>query len=174
MCIRDRNVSDTDSAIWRRIIRVPFENSVRPEDRDPKLKSYLRDPQGGGQAVLNWMIQGALEYQRDGLMIPDSIRQATDDYRHSQDPLADFLEQEVDFDYLGFVSVVELREAYENHCRQTGQKYPLGPREFNRRLRARGCEVRTMRYRTAGRLEKVGKCWVGLTLHRNPDYVSSR
>jgi len=39
-----------------------------------------------------------------------------------------------------WVSAAKLRQAYEDYCRQTGEKRPLGPREFVDGLKARECK----------------------------------
>jgi putative DNA primase/helicase len=45
-------VRDDDSAMWRRILRVPFERIVPKAKRDPTLKARLRDPAVSGAAIL--------------------------------------------------------------------------------------------------------------------------
>ncbi|CAN94225.1 phage-related protein [Sorangium cellulosum So ce56] len=45
-------VRDDDAAIWRRILRIPFEHTVPKEKRDPQVKAALLDPAVGGPAIL--------------------------------------------------------------------------------------------------------------------------
>ena len=37
------------------------------------------------------MVQGCLDWQRDGLRVPAAVEQATAEYRDSMDPLNDFI-----------------------------------------------------------------------------------
>jgi putative DNA primase/helicase len=161
-------VKDDDDAIWRRILRVPFEQVVAKEDRNPKIKATLRNPEIAGSAILAWSVKGCLKWQRDGLIVPEVVKLSTEEYRQSQDPLKDFFDDECEFDLTAFVPVAELREAYDQHAKDNGVRYTLGPREFNKRLRAKGCDVKSKRYANSVGTEKVGKCWQGVTLKSNP------
>ena len=87
-------VRDNDSAIWRRILRIPFENTVPKEKRDATLKATLRDPTilrpgdsrlGGGR-----LPTVATE---DGLRVPAIVEKATEQYRMDMDPLRPFFDE---------------------------------------------------------------------------------
>lgn len=62
-------VPDDDDALWRRIVRIPFEHTLPKEARDPTVKAALRDPQTAGAAILAWAVEGCLAWQRHGLQI---------------------------------------------------------------------------------------------------------
>ena len=81
-------LSTVDEAIRSRINIVPFDVIIPREERDPQLSSKLRAewPQ-----ILGWMIQGCLEWQRDGLNPPESVRLATDEYLESQDLMGQWI-----------------------------------------------------------------------------------
>ena len=66
-------VRDDDGAMWRRIMRIPFEHTIAKDKRDPKVKATLRNSTLGGPAILAWAVQGCLEWQRDGLGVPQSV-----------------------------------------------------------------------------------------------------
>jgi putative DNA primase/helicase len=161
-------VKDNDEALWRRILHVPFECVIPKEDRDPNIKATLRDTKDSGPAILAWIVKGVLKWQEKGLVVPEVIEASTEEYRQSQDPLRDFFDDECEFDPMVYVGVVELRSAYEQWVKDNGIRYPLGPREFNRRLEARQCERKSKRYVNAIGTEKIGKCWFGVTLRSNP------
>jgi putative DNA primase/helicase len=46
-------VRHDDSAMWRRILRIPFDQVVPKEKRDPSLKARLKDVNESGPAVLD-------------------------------------------------------------------------------------------------------------------------
>ena len=161
-------VKDNDEALWRRILRVPFECVIPKKDRDPNIKATLRDTNSSGPAILAWIVKGSLKWQQKGLVVPEIIEESTEEYRQSQDPLRDFFDDECEFDPMAYVAVVELRTAYEQSAKENGQRYTLGPKEFNRRLEAKGCERKSKRYVNTVGTEKVCKCWCGVTLKSNP------
>jgi len=86
-------VSDEDDAMWRRILRVPFDYSIPEGARDPRVKAVLRSTRDAGPAILAWAVKGCLAWQRHGLDVPPAIKEATQDYRHAMDPLADFFQE---------------------------------------------------------------------------------
>ncbi|MEK7754732.1 MAG: phage/plasmid primase, P4 family [Acidobacteriota bacterium] len=131
-------VRDDDSGLWRRILRIPFEYVV-PEDKcDPTLKARLKQPDCA-KAVLAWVVEGAIRWAEQGLIIPLCIRRATEEYRAEQDPLKDFLTDSCLVEPGAWVTAADLRKAYDRHCEETGIRYPLGPRQFGERLRTRRC-----------------------------------
>jgi len=167
-------VRDSDTAMWRRILRVPFEHVIPKEKRDPKVKATLKDPKKAGSAILAWMVQGAMKWQQKGLQVPQIVEESTEEYRESQDPLKEFFDDECEFAADAFVPVKELRAAYEQWTKDIGSRYPLGPREFNKRLNAKGCERKTKRYINDVGTEIVGKCWERLTLQAKGQYDSGQ
>jgi putative DNA primase/helicase len=73
-----------DDAIRRRFNLIPFDVTISPEEKDPKLSEKLKAEYGG---VLAWMIEGCLEWQRDGLNPPETVLAATTDYLDSEDTI---------------------------------------------------------------------------------------
>jgi len=67
-----------DGGIWRRILVVPFRESIPESRRDPRLKAALCDTAETGAAILAWLVQGCRDWQRRGLEIPTAVREATD------------------------------------------------------------------------------------------------
>ena len=45
-------VKDDDTAMWRRILRIPFDRTIPPEKRQPFVKATLRNPAISGPAIL--------------------------------------------------------------------------------------------------------------------------
>lgn len=152
-------IKDDDDAIWRRILRIPFNHIIPKDKQDPKVKATLRDPQKAGPAVLAWLVKGCLMWQEQGLNVPEIVERATEDYRADQDPLKDFFEDRCEFSPESFVPVAKLRAAYEQWATDNGVRFTLGSREFNKRVRSRGCEDKTTR-----RSGYISKCWNGIGL----------
>lgn len=61
-------ISDGDEALWRRILVLPFDHSVK-QGSTPRRE--LKDIPGALESVLAWLVEGLLDYQQDGLA-PDT------------------------------------------------------------------------------------------------------
>ena len=155
-------VSADDGAIWRRIRRVGFEHVVPPEARDKTLKPYLRNPTGGGPAVLAWAVEGCLRWQKDGLAVPEAVQRSTEAYRTESDPLAAFFEDCCLFDPRVWTTWNLLWRVYNEHAAEmgVGEKYRIAPKRLQDRLRLKGC---TAEKRFAGR------GWLGVSLTQDWD-----
>jgi putative DNA primase/helicase len=82
--------STVDEAIRRRLFLIPFLITIPEEERDPGLMEKLK---AEGPAILRWMCDGYLQWLADGLMVPASVRVATDDYFANQDNLAQWADE---------------------------------------------------------------------------------
>jgi len=78
-----------NEAIRRRLHLVPFLVTIPVEERDKQLGEKLRAEAPG---ILQWMIEGCLQWQRIGLAPPAVVTQATDDYAEEQDLAGQWLE----------------------------------------------------------------------------------
>ena len=81
-------IAGTDEGIWRRVRVVPWGESFDGDRGDLRLGEKLRAEAPG---ILNWIIAGALDWQEHGLTEPDSVIEATDEYRKAEDKVARFL-----------------------------------------------------------------------------------
>jgi putative DNA primase/helicase len=79
------SLKSVDEAIRRRIHLVPFTITIPPEERDRDLPEKLKAEWGG---ILQWAIDGCLEWQRIGLAPPPAVRNATDEYLAEEDSFA--------------------------------------------------------------------------------------
>jgi putative DNA primase/helicase len=136
-------VRDDDEAMWRRILRVPFVNTIPKEQRKPNIKAQLRDAATAGPAVLAWMLRGCLDWQRNGLKIPQTVEEATQEYRESQDPLKDFLTDCCVLMPAAWASTAKLRAEYERWAKERGETHLLVGNAFTGRLKAHGCVPET-------------------------------
>jgi putative DNA primase/helicase len=145
-----------DDALWRRILLVPFDQSLPEAERDPTIKKTLLNDERACEAILAWAVQGAVQWHSEGLRPPALVRRATDAYREEQDALAPFLSECCVFGPGEFVPSAALKVRYEDWC-AANQERPLSQNVVRRRLRDRGCELTKSRdRRTRG--------WLGLGL----------
>lgn len=82
---------NVDDAARRRFNIVPFTR--KPERPDRQLEEKLKPE---WPAILRWMIEGCLDWQKNGLVRPDSVIAATAAYFDAQDLLGQWLEEECD------------------------------------------------------------------------------
>ena len=78
-----------DKAIWDRIRLIPFTVTIPEERQDKDLIDKLKCELTG---ILNWCVDGALKWQKEGLGFPTEIKKATNDYRYEMDSLGSFLQ----------------------------------------------------------------------------------
>lgn len=78
-----------DDGIWRRVLLVPFDVQIPKDERDPNLGEKLWAERSG---ILNWLIEGLLDYLESGLREPDKVLDATREYREESDPVGMFLD----------------------------------------------------------------------------------
>jgi len=79
-----------DEAIRRRLNLIPFTVTIPAAARDRQLPEKLQAEWPG---ILQWGIDGCLEWQRVGLAPPASVRQATDEYLAEEDALGLWIEE---------------------------------------------------------------------------------
>ncbi|WP_244903024.1 phage/plasmid primase, P4 family [Streptomyces ambofaciens] len=106
-----------DYGIWRRVKLVPFEASFRGAKADLNLAARLRAEREG---ILAWAIDGAAEWYASGLQEPDSIATATQDYRESEDRLAEFLVARCVEEPGTRVAPMAIRRAYQEWAEDAG------------------------------------------------------
>ncbi|WP_291856620.1 phage/plasmid primase, P4 family [Bradyrhizobium sp.] len=83
-----RNVDD---AARRRFLIVPFDKRPERPDRELERKLMAEAP-----AIMQWMVEGCLDWQRRGLLKPDSVVAATKDYFSDQDLFVHWLDEDCD------------------------------------------------------------------------------
>lgn len=111
-------------AFWRRLRLLPFLHVVPPEEQEKGLETRLVDEEG--PAILAWAIRGAADYFKHGLVEPESVRAATEQYAREQDSIGQFVEQECETGSPAapdmWVKATELRTVYEAWCHAEGER----------------------------------------------------
>jgi P4 family phage/plasmid primase-like protien len=107
-----------DEAIRRRFLLVPFTVCIPKADQDQELAEKLK---AEWPAILRWMVDGCLEWRRDGLMVPEIVRMATDDYLGDQDSLGQWAAERLEkvspnVDPNAFAKTRALFGSWKNWC----------------------------------------------------------
>jgi P4 family phage/plasmid primase-like protien len=75
-------------AMRRRVNMVPFLVVIPEDERDNQLLAKLK---GEWRGILQWMIEGCLDWQERGLAPPEAVTAATDAYFAGEDGYADWI-----------------------------------------------------------------------------------
>ena len=81
-------VRGTDKGIWRRMRLIPFEATFEGKNADKGLEERVL---GELPKILWWAVKGCLEWQKDGLGMPEKIQKATLEYQEEMDVVKSFL-----------------------------------------------------------------------------------
>ncbi|MBM3132321.1 MAG: hypothetical protein FJZ95_04725, partial [Chloroflexi bacterium] len=123
-------VNDNTLSAWRRLKLIPYVVTIPEKDIDVNLPSKL---EGEFSGILNWLVAGCLDWQREGMLPPEPVKAATDNYRREQDALLDFFRDCCKFGPSREVPKETLREAYMQWCADNGFE-PVSKTEFKDRL----------------------------------------
>jgi len=129
-----------DDGTWRRPICLPFTRTFTGNQADPELKEKLK---AEGSEILWWMVQGCLEWQREGLRVPAALEAAKRQWRGEADDVLCFLDECCQEKPGGRVGVSELHQAY----RRWGGAIET-PHAFGRALRELRKQIEQSRNRS--------------------------
>jgi putative DNA primase/helicase len=127
-------IRGTDHAIWRRLHRIPFTVTIPETEQDKTLPAQLRAEFPG---ILRWLVQGCLDWQREGLGVPEEVQEANKAYRASQDVLGRFIEECCMVSPQVRAKASDLYEAYKRWCDASGE-YAITLTAFGNRLEEQG------------------------------------
>lgn len=123
-------IADTTHAAWRRLKLIPFTFIVPDNEIDLDLQSKLENELPG---ILNWAVDGCLQWQKEGLDEPNVVTDAVAAYRHEQDILSDFIEDCCILEPLATIPKADLKDEYQKWC-QDNSVEPVTQRTFRARL----------------------------------------
>jgi putative DNA primase/helicase len=149
-------IQGLDEGIWRRILLVPWTETIPVAERDTELSAKLHAQREG---ILAWCIRGCQEYLAGGLQPPPAVEAATLEYRRESDPFGEFFEEECTFEPDARCTRADLREAYSIFCDRNGT-VPASAHRFAEWLRRHNVTDKKVRT-TSG--PRDGWCGVRLT-----------
>jgi P4 family phage/plasmid primase-like protien len=143
----------TGDAIWERIHFVAWKRFFREEERDQHLQEKL---DGEASGILNWLIEGCLQWQKMGLALPECMREDTQNYRHEQDVVGRFIDEEcvVGEEFTAAKKLTYI--CFKEWAEDAGEHYTMTQVEFNEK----------MLYKFAEGRSKNGRFWKGFRLKR--------
>lgn len=129
------SVRDTTESIWRRILLVPWDVVIPPDERRPDLARHLYETEAAG--ILNWLLDGYLDWVESGLRPPEEVVAATEEYRAESDPIAAFLADGCERREGATAQAATLYQGYVIWCKRNGAE-PVSSTRFGRLLSAKG------------------------------------
>ncbi|NRO73864.1 hypothetical protein IMAU20067_00698 [Lactobacillus helveticus] len=128
------NIHGTDEGIWRRLVIIPFNHTVKKENVDKNLEDKLKAESMG---ILKWIIDGTMMWQTEGLNEPDSIKHAVKDYREEMDVIQAFIDENCQINPDLSVKASELFESYLNWSKETNNWDGMSNNKFGREISKR-------------------------------------
>lgn len=81
-------IHDTSVGIWRRVTLIDWGIQIPEHEQDGRLPERLRRE---GSGILNWALDGLEDYWASGLVVPPSVKAATEQYRTDEDIIGQFI-----------------------------------------------------------------------------------
>ena len=119
------------------MLLINFDQTIPDSKRDPALLEKLKRE---GSGILNWMLDGFHDYQKNGLKIPQAISAATDAYKNEQDLIGEWIHDHCKIVTASRTLKTDCYRAYQVWTKRNGQ-YPLAQRRFTTRLVDKGYKL---------------------------------
>ncbi len=83
-------IDETDQGIWRRMLVVHWAVTIPKEERRD-FEEMVADLLTEGPGILNWLIEGAIDFLSHGLVVAAPVEKATEAYKDDMDPIGRFV-----------------------------------------------------------------------------------
>jgi len=111
-------LKNVDDAAKRRFNVVPFLHKPAVPDRELETKLKAEWP-----AILRWMIEGCLDWQKNGLVRPQVVKDATAEYFSEQDVLAQWVEDQCETGSFGvYDTTASLFSSWQHYAHARGEE----------------------------------------------------
>ncbi|NLY09671.1 MAG: DNA primase, partial [Tissierellia bacterium] len=121
-----------DLGIWRRMHLIPFTVEIPDNKVDKNLKYKLKRELTG---ILNWAVEGAIKWQREGLKMPKAVMDAVKEYKSEMDVITAFLE-DCTVQGPGEIQSSVLYKAY-SHWADENNEYKMSSTMFGKEMTLR-------------------------------------
>jgi putative DNA primase/helicase len=107
-----------DEAIRRRFNLIPFTVTIPPDERDGTLPERLKAELPG---IMQWMIDGCMDWQERGLDPPEIVTQATAAYLEAEDAMAAWIDECCERDSNAWESSTDLFASWNTWATKAGE-----------------------------------------------------
>lgn len=94
-------INEQSSGAWDRLHLLDWSYRITDEELIEGLKDdFVHDAFGEHSGILNWLIEGCLDWQENGLVVPQCIRDNVEELKKNSNKFSDFYEEccEVEYD----------------------------------------------------------------------------
>ncbi|MBQ9632932.1 MAG: hypothetical protein IJV04_08495, partial [Lachnospiraceae bacterium] len=113
------NVTDMTLFESGRLKIIPFKRHFNEDEQDKGLKNLFSED-GNLSGIFNWCLNGLKEFRRSGLVPPEAVSEATDEYRKDSDRIAQFIEAWFEKDERSEVRTSAAYKLYRTWCEKYG------------------------------------------------------
>ncbi|MEK1378404.1 DNA primase [Limosilactobacillus fermentum] len=147
-------IRGTDDGIWRRINLIPFKVQIPEDQVDKDLKYKLQRENAG---IMKWIVEGAMMWQREGLNPPQSVLDASNEYRDEMDVISLFIDDCCETGENYQAPAGELFKKYQEWAKESSE-YSMSKQKFGREMRKK------FKYKRMSN----GRFYVGLKINVEP------
>ena len=118
---RTPRIRDEDEGTRRRLVFFPFDVNLRAlpknKQRDPsEIAGVLKHEASG---ILNWMIEGFIDYKKEGLDVPPIMEELKSTLMEAADPVGEFIKDCCRAETGELINVKEMYRVYQAWCERT-------------------------------------------------------
>ena len=138
VCVNNKpTIRNTDDGIWRRVKLIPFTQKFSGERRDKHLPKKLKAEHEG---ILAWLVDGAVRSYCEGIIEPEAVTIASQEYREEFDLIGRFIDDCCDTtNPHSKIKSSRLYQAYEKWADTVGE-FKHGNKQFSTELLRKGFE----------------------------------
>jgi putative DNA primase/helicase len=140
------SIKGVDEGIWRRIKLVHWDVTIPVAERRP-METILAEFAEEASGILNWLLEGLIDYLEHGLQVPPEVAAATDFYRNEMDAVGEFMAAHVVPEPGKTVTARNLYEAFVAWCHLNSIK-PYAEKTFAGIMMQKGVKKESGRIRT--------------------------
>ena len=118
---------------------IPFPVQIPADKVDKELKYKLERESSG---ILNWIVQGAMMWQSEGLNPPQIVTNASKEYRDEMDVISFFVSECCEIGDGYQAPAGELFETYKNWAEDSSE-YSMRKQKFGREMKKKFSSKRT-------------------------------
>ena len=136
VCVNNKPViRNTDDGIWRRLKLIPFTQKFSGDRRDKHLPQKLKAEHEG---ILAWLVDGAVRSYCEGIVEPEAVTVAGQEYREEFDLIGRFIDDCCDTtNSHSRIKSSRLYQAYEKWADTVGE-FKHGNKQFSSELLRKG------------------------------------
>ena len=120
----------TDKGIWRRMVLIPCKRSLKEDEVDNRLIYKLREEKN---EILGWLVDGCLLWQKEGLSMPDCLKERLNTYKTDMDLVQRWLNENCVFGNDYGENATTLFKEFNKYCKENNE-FQMSQTLFGRNL----------------------------------------